>query len=229
MQRTYDSSDSDEEYLFEDVKRDVNPVNTFLDTNPLEEALNLDEALNLEEALNLDEDDYEYAEDPQFVATFAQIGHTSFVGGVGGTNSRLFDILRHMDATESEKFMEQMSILYSAINKTQPFNPQDNPFLNLISKYPHPRFLNIPLCYIVAHYFNDKKHELTKETIGQSIKTYNDWIKKYKIIALKSIAVEPIPGIGKAERERIEKLNATLIQPHDILRYIYLFKLYDVI
>lgn len=87
---------------------------------------------------------------PEFEVTFDQLGHTSAIGGAG-QQSRYFDILRRINATESENFLEQMSIFYS--KHDMPFNQQNNVYSKLLVNYPHPRFLNVPLCFIAMNYF----------------------------------------------------------------------------
>lgn len=148
------------------------------------------------------EEQYHYTgpeEFPTFEVTFDQLGHTSAIGGAGGQQSRYFDILRRINATESENFLEQMSIFYS--NHDLPFDQQNNIYSKLLVNYPHPRFLNIPLCFIARNYFYDQTQKKCRWT-------------------------QPYLSILKDDIEKNKSLEVLLPivenQHHDIYRYILL-------
>ena len=151
----------------------------------------------------------DYEEEPRFVSDFKQIGHTSFVGGgpIGG-----FFEKEENEIILFRKNMEKITIPLGEQYEEQPS------LTRLLSNYPHPRFLNPELCFIVSFYFIEGWSQ-DQKTNYNNIKKYNrDVASRYH--TLKKIADYTLP-----DTQDNKKLNSLSIQHHDIFRYCTLFSM----
>jgi hypothetical protein len=166
-----------------------------------------------------DEIPFEEEKEQEFVVSFHQMQHTSMITG----NLQRFGMfLKEED--EVVQFTNNATKLCQSLDIS--FQPSEKPFLmNFINKYPHPRFINPTLAIIVSdQFFNKNKFEwdLLKA------KRYNDSKPVFPKIRDYEEEASMLAKL-KTNEEKVDllKLNELKIQPHDILRYIQLFNMYQ--
>ena len=90
---------------------------------------------------------FEEEEQRQFVSTYQQMQHTSSISG----NLQQFGIFIK-EEDEVVQFLNDASKLFHALNVE--FNPSESETLmRFINKFPHPRFINPILAYIITSNF----------------------------------------------------------------------------
>lgn len=149
-----------------------------------------------------DREKYQYEEEEALVSTYAT------------DRDRVSDSKFSRDTenySEIEMFINMMMHFYTTFESK--FKPENSPDLTtFIRKYPHPRFLNAALCYIVTNYFKDGNTYVYKE---EYVTKYNKEVEEniYKRNVLQLINTS-------------KNTDKSFIQPHDIFRYIILFNKY---
>lgn len=168
-----------------------------------------------------DEIPFEEEEKQELVVSFHQMQHTSMITG----NLQRFGMfLKEED--EVVQFTNNATKLCQSFDVS--FQPSEKPFLmNFINKYPHPRFINPTLAIIVSdQFFNPMKRKFEWDLL--KAKRYNNdkpVFPKIRDYEEETSLLKEFPT--KEDRVDLLKLNELKIQPHDILRYIQLFNMYQ--
>ena len=150
---------------------------------------------------------FEEEEQIQFVSTYQQMQHTSNISG----NLQQFGIFIK-EEDEVVQFLNDATKLFQTLNVE--FNPSESETLmRFINKFPHPRFINPILAYIITSIFHAS---------GDIYKWDKNMVEYYNKNKEKNL-----PKIRTIEDdEDDEEQTHKLIEQHDILRYINLFNIY---
>ena len=76
-------------------------------------------------------------------------------GPAEGQNPRMFYALRNQNRSEEEIFLDHYEkYCYQHVPHRLKFSRTEHPFIRLLAKHPHPKFLNIPLCVATLSFYN---------------------------------------------------------------------------
>jgi hypothetical protein len=75
-------------------------------------------------------------------------------GPAEGQNPRMFYALRNQNRSEEEIFLDHYEKYCYQQVPPRLFNRTEHPFIRLLSKHPHPKFLNIALCVATLAFYN---------------------------------------------------------------------------
>ena len=120
-----------------------------------------------------DEDSTELQNERDFYARASNRGGISMAISEG-MNPRLYYALQNTDRSESDIFLDKLEEYYKEKQSDIRINRSINQFTLLLSKHPHPRFLNIPLCMIMEYFFNGKTYNWN-EAIYKKLKDYTNY------------------------------------------------------
>jgi hypothetical protein len=149
-----------------------------------------------------EKDKYQYEEEDGLVSTYAtdkdRVSESKFARDTE-------------NYSEIEMFTNTMIQFYNTFEAK--FKPENYPDLtNFIRKYPHPRFLNPSLCFIVVNYFKNRDIYEYK----------NEYAARYNAEVQENIYKKNVLQLINTDKD----INKSYIQPHDIFRYILLFNKY---
>lgn len=186
--------------MSDDEEEEIN-LQLYEPINPVVEEVKVD--LVGEQKQDIDVEDVDVEQDqynPLNNVTFSHLGHMS----LGAMMQIGFDV----EQDEVELLLNNINKLLQPSGEKYELEPV---WGQILSKYPHPRFLNPLLFFIVSKYFNPLTADgCDIHSFPKQIEFYNKESQRYQ---LPKIAID-------------DDKNPFSVQRHDIVRYCKLFSLY---
>ena len=122
------------------------------------------------------EEEDAYEEDDMFRAERNVAERVSYggdeMGPIEGQNPRMFYAIRNQNRSEEDQFLDRYEkFCYQHVPKID-FHRQNHPFTRLLYNHPHPKFLNVALCYDILDFYNPQTR-----TYQWNTKLYKDRFK----------------------------------------------------